>query len=227
MKTNGGQIPISVNRTPVLPAAPRLKTHWFRHGASRGAEQQASAAAFIVWRVARHTLDRTRHAGFSVEIGEPYFRFLREVLVFLVALADRIAHARLEPQQRVGFTTALVHHLARILQDSEDDLIGAAPPGQPGHGERFIDLVNELAAHYAEFGADPTAAAGGFHPDFAFLRYLGTRLEPALPPQDRRWIVDQVIDVQAPEAAAMLRQSLADLFDPPARARRPASVSGD
>lgn len=209
------------------PATPRLKTHWFRHAGSRGADQQASAAAFIVWRVARHTLDRTRHAGFGVEIGEPYFRFLREVLAFLVAVADRIAHARLEPVQRIGFTTALVHHLARILQDSEDDLIGPAPPGEPASGERFIDLVNELSAHYAEFGADPTAGAGGFHPDFAFLRYLGTRLEPALPPHDRRWIVDQVIDVQAPEAVAMLRRSLADLFDPPARARRAASVSGD
>lgn len=209
------------------PATPRLKTHWFRHGGSRGAGQQASAAAFIVWRVARHTLDRTRHAGFMVEIGEPYFRFLREVLAFLVAVADRIAHARLEPTRRTEFTTALVHHLARILQDSEDDLTGPAPPGQPGNGERFIDLVNELSVHYSEFGADPTAVAAGFHPDFAFLRYLGTRLEPAMPPQDRRWIVDQVIDVQAPEAVAMLRQSLADLFDPPARARRAASVSGD
>ena len=209
------------------PVTPRLKTHWFRHAGSRGAAQQASAAAFIVWRVARHTLDRTRHAGFGVEIGEPYFRFLREVLAFLVAVADRIAHARLEPAPRTEFTTALVHHLARILQDSEDDLIGPAPPGQPGNGERFIDLVNELSGHYAEFGADPTATAGGFHPDFAFLRYLGTRLEPALPAQDRRWIVDQVIDVQAPEAVAMLRQSLRDLFDPPARARRAAAVSGD
>lgn len=209
------------------PATPRLKTHWFRHAGSRGAGQQASAAAFIVWRVARHTLDRTRHAGFGVEIGEPYFRFLREVLAFLVAVADRIAHARLEPAQRTEFTTALVHHLARILQDSEDDLIGPAPPGTPGNGERFVDLVNELSAHYAEFGADPTARADGFHPDFAFLRYLGIRLEPALPPQDRRWIVDQVIDVQAPEAVAMLRQSLRDLFDPPMRARRAASVSGD
>ncbi len=213
-----------------LPPTPRLKTHWFRHGDQRGSSQQASAAAFIVWRIARHTLDRTRHAGFAVEIGPPYFAFLREVLAFLVAVSDRIAHARLQPQARSEFIVALVRHLARILLDSEDDLLGPAAPGEPSHADSFVELVNEVAAHYAEFGADRTVAAppAGFAPDFAFLRYLGTRLEPSLPPADRRWIVDQVIDVQAPEAVAMLQQSLRDLFDPPARrARRGAALSGD
>ncbi len=211
------------------PPTPRLKTHWFRHGASRGAAQQASAAAFIVWRVARHTLDRTRHAGFAVEVGPPYFQFLREVLAFLVAISDRIAFARLEPAAREEFTAALVHHLARILQDSEDDLIGPAAPGRPSHGDSFIDLVNELAGHYAEFGADPTVqcAPGGFAPGFAFLRYLGARLEPTLPPEDRRWILDQVMAVQAPEAVAMLQQSMRELFEPPARSSRRAALTGD
>lgn len=211
------------------PPVPRLKTSWFRHGDSRGAAQQASAAAFIVWRVARHMLDRTRHAGFGVEIGPPYFRFLREVLAFLVAVADRIAHARLDAAQRLEFTGAMVHHLARILQDSEDDLIGPPPADQPSHGDSFIDLVDELAGHYAEFGADPTVrdAPGEFTPGFAFLRYLGTRLEPVLPPEDRRWILDQAMAVQAPEALAMLQKSLRDLFEPPTRRRSREAVSGD
>ena len=201
----------------VAPPTPRLKTQWFRHGDSRGSAQQASAAAFVVWRIARHALDRTRHAGYGVEIGAPYFRFLREVLAFLVAVADRIAHARMEAQERIAFTSAMVHHLARILQDSEDDLLGPAPQGQPCHGDSFIDLVNELAGHYAEFGADPKLPdePGGFEPDFAFLRYLGHRLEATVPPEDRRWVQDQVISIEAPEAVAMLQRSLRDLFSPP------------
>lgn len=213
-----------------LPPTPRLKTHWFRHGGERAASQQASAAAFIVWRIARHTLDRTRHAGFAVEIGPPYFAFLREVLAFLVAVADRIAYARLSAEQRPEFVVALVRHLARILADSEDDLIGPAPGGEPSHGDSFIDLVNEVASHYAEFGGDATVAdpPAGFTPGFAFLRYLGTRLERTVPPEDHRWIVDQVIDVQAPEAVAMLQRSLGELFDPAARrARRSTALSGD
>lgn len=211
------------------PPAPRLKTQWFRHGESAGADRQASAAAFIVWRIARHALDRTRHAGFDVEIGAPYFGFLREMLAFLVAVADRIAHARMEAAQRAEFTSAMVHHLARILQESEDEWLGPAPAGEPSHAERFIDLVNELSAHYAEFGADPLAAGepGGFTPDFAFLRYLGHRLEATVPPHDRRWVQDQVIACEAPDTAAMLQKSLLELFAPPKRRARREAVSGD
>ena len=162
-------------------------------------------------------------------IGAPYFLFLREVLAFLVAVTDRIAHARFEPAQRVAFTGNLVHHLARILQESEDEWLGPAAEGQPSHGDSFIDLVNELATHYAEFGADPKVAPppGGFEPDFAFVRYLGHRLEATVPPEDRRWVLDQVMASAAPDAIAMLQGSLRDLFEPPARAPRRAAVSGD
>lgn len=208
------------------PATPRLKTQWFRHGESRGAGHQASAAAFIVWRIARHALDRTRHAGFDVSIGAPYFRFLREMLAFLAAIADRIAHARLQPEQRVEFTGAMVRHLARILQESEDEWLG---PAQPCHGDTFIDLANELFTHYAEFGADPGIAPepGSFAPDFSFIRYLGHRLEATVPPQDRRWVQDQIVSAEAPAAVAMLQKSLRDLFAPPARRARREGVSGD
>lgn len=211
------------------PPAPRLKSHWFRAGPARSAGQQASAMAFIVWRVARHALDRMRQAGFDVEVGPPYFAFLREVLVFLVALADRIAFVRPGGQQRVEFTSALVHHLARILQDNEDDLLGPAPSGAPTNGDSFIDLVNEVTAHYAEFGADAvlTNDDSGFHPDFAFLRYLGRRLEPSLPEKDKRWVLDQVMAIEAPEAVGMVQRTMKDLFDPTERRARRSGLSGD
>jgi hypothetical protein len=214
---------------PPAPATPRLKTQWFRHGDSRGAAHQASAAAFIVWRVARHALDRTRHAGFDVNLGTPYFRFLREMLAFLAAIADRIAHARMPPQERVAFTSGLVHHLARILQESEDEWLGPAAPGEPAHGDTFIALVNELFTHYAEFDADQQAGVepGDFAPDFGFVRYLGHRLEATVPARDRRWVQDQVVSAEAPSAVAMLRKSLRDLFSPPARRTRREAVSGE
>lgn len=216
-------------RVHTPPPTPRLKSQWFRAGPAKSAEQQASAMAFIVWRVARHTLDRMRRAGFDVEVGTPYFAFLREVLVFLVAVTDRIAHARLDPAQRIAFTAAMVHHLARILQDNEDDLLGPAAPGEASHADTFIDLVNEVTSHYAEFGADPSVPADdtGFNPDFGFLRYLGRRLEPTLPEKDRRWVLDQAMAVEAPEAIAMMQRSMRDLFEPVARRARRSGTTGD
>lgn len=207
----------------------RVKSHWFKPSAAKSPAEQASAMAFIVWRVAQQMLKRMRGADFEIDAGAPYFAFLREVFVFLVALADRIAAARLAPDDRVEFTVALVRHLARTLQDNEDELLGKPAPGAAPHGDRFIDLVNDVTQHYAEFGADPDATDddAGFTPGFAFVRYLGHRLEPTLPEKDRRWVVDQVMAVEAPDAIAIVQRAMCDLYDTSPRRARRASLTGD
>ena len=212
------------------PPAMRIKNRWFGSAEGKSAAEQASAMAFIVFRVARQMLERMRSAGFDIDPGPGYFAFLREVLCFLVALADRLACERLGADGRAEFTAALVRHLARNLAENEDGLLGPRPAGSPSHAETFIDLVNELSAHYAEFGADPQppADAIGFHPDFGFQRYLGVRLEPTLPDKDRRWVLDQVMVIEAPEAITVVQRSMRELLDPrQSPARRRSALSGD
>jgi len=207
----------------------RLKSHWFRPGAEKTPAEQASAMAFIVWRAAHQMLKRMRGADFDIDAGTPYFAFMREVLVFLIAVTDRIAAARLDRTVREEFTVALVRHVARTLQGNEDDLLGAPPAGVPSHADTFIDLVNEVTQHYAEFGADPRAPddGAGFHPDFAFVRYLGHRLEPTLPDKDRRWVIEQVMAAEAPEAVGIVQRSMRDLYDPAPRRARRSTLSGE
>jgi hypothetical protein len=203
----------------------RLKTHWFRPGAPKTPEQQAGAMGFTLWRVAQQTLKRMRGANFDIDAGEPYFAFMRESLVFLVAVADRLAHQRLDAAARTAFTTALVLHVAGTLQDNEHDLLGPPAAGQPDSRERFIDLFNEVSAHYGEFGGEP--GAGEFTPGFAFLRYLGRRLEPTLPEKDRRWVLDQMMAVEAPDAVALVQRTMRDLHSTAPRRMRHSSVSGE
>ena len=186
----------------VVPPRLRIKSHWFKAGEPKNAQQNASAMAFIVWRVAHNMLKRMRGSNFDVAAGAPYFAFLREVLVFLIAVVDRTAYGRMDAETRAAFVPSLVRHCADTLAGNETDLRGPSGDGV-SYQHRFIDLVNELSTHYAEFGADPTAPdeGAGFHPDFAFIRYLGSRLEPTLPEKDRRWVIEQVMAAEAPEAA--------------------------
>lgn len=217
-----------MTHAPAAPPAMRIKNRWFKPGAGQGPAEQASAMAFIVWRVAHQMLKRMRGAQFDIDAGVPYFAFMREVLVFLTAVTDRLAHERLDAEARAEFFVALVCHLARTLSENETDLMGPAPDGPPAYADRFVDLVNELSGHYAEFGADPTAPAeAGFTPDFAFLRYLGSRLEPTVPEKDRRWVLDQVMAIEAPEAVAVVQRSMHELHDPTPRRARRATMSGE
>jgi hypothetical protein len=209
----------------VSTAPIRLKTHWFRRDAPKTPQQQAGAMGFTLFRLAQQTLKHMRGASFDIDAGERYFAFLREWLVFLVAVADRLAHDRFDADTRAAFTTALVLHLADTLQDNEHDLLGAPAPGQPASRERFIDLYNELAGHYGEFGGEP--GADEFAPDFAFQRYLGHRLEPTLPDKDRHWVVGQVMSAEAPEAVALVQRTMRELHSMAPRRMRHSSIGAD
>ena len=206
----------------------RIKSHWFKAGAPKSAEQQASAMAFIVWRVALNMLKRMRGADFDIDAGVPYFAFMREVLVFLIAVVDRTAYAKMDGDARNTFTTAMVRRCADTLAGNETDLLG--PRGEAAsYQDSFIDLVNEVTPHYAEFDADPATAGtdAAFAPGFAFLRYLGSRLEPTLPAKDQRWVLDQVMAIEAPEAVDIVRKAMLDLMSTEARPSRRSSMSGE
>ena len=126
-------------------------------------------------------------------------------MVFIAVAADRIAHRELDAERRVEFTTALAKRLAEIVEDNRDMLLGAA---QPGECQRdFLDRFNRRGADYAEFGY------GADGPDFGFRRYFAACLREVLPEKDQLWVIDQAMDIEAPEAIKALERTAAGLFD--------------
>jgi hypothetical protein len=199
----------------------RIKSEWFRNGAAKTPQQTASVMAFITWRVAQNMLKQMRTADFDIEVGPTYFAFTREVLVFLTQVLDRMASARMGAEARAEFITALVRRVAEILQENEDTLLGAPVAGEPSHFDQFIDLFNELADHYAEFGC------AADEPDFGFVRYLGHRIEALMPAKDRRWVVDQIMAIEVPEAVKMIQRGMQGALSTeprPARRARTAAA---
>jgi len=197
----------------------RIKSQWFKAGADKTPEQTASAMAFIAWRVSQNMLKQMREANFDIDIGAQYFAFTREVLVFLTQVIDRMAYQRMDGAARAAFITALVKRVAEILEENEDRLLGQPEAGQPGSFEQFIDLFNELADHYADFGFD---AQG---PDFDFVRYLGYRIELLMPKKDQRWVLDQVMAAEVPDAVTYLQKALEGVLSTEPRPVRPSRAA--
>lgn len=197
----------------------RIKRHWFREDGERGPADCASAMAAAVWKASVHGIASVRKARFAVSVGLPFIGVLSEFLAFLIAAADRIAYRHDPGPWRQDFTTALVRRLAGIYQENLEHLAGADAGGE--HQRRFIDLVNERMAEYADFDY------GQDGPDFAFRRYFGSRVESMLPdPEDRRWALDQIMSIQAPEAVEVVERGMRGLLgiDPKPRRR---SAGGD
>lgn len=182
----------------------RTKSKWFTRGRARAPEQIATVIAVTIWKLAVNTINSMRTAKFDIETGPHYFDFLREYTVFLAHVADRIAYQEFDEQGRLEFTTKVATRLAEMSSENQVELLG----GDVAALRRaFVDLFNERGADYAEFGWDDKDG-----PDFAFVRYCGSRLLELLPPKDHSWVIDQVQAIEAPDAVKTLRAAFANVF---------------
>lgn len=173
----------------------------------------ASVVGAMGWKLAIDSLKRMREADYEIDIGPTYFEFVCEYMVFLATAADRIAHADLSAEDRIEFTTALVKRMAEIVEDNREMRIEALPPGQSRTW--FFDLFNRRGDDYAECGFDESG------PDFGFRRVFAAGMEEVLPEKDRLWAIDQVMEIESPEAIQALRKTLGGLFHPEtAKSRR-------
>jgi hypothetical protein len=174
----------------------------------------ASVIGMLGWKLSQDAIRSMRAAQFDIDIGRQYFDFVCEYLAFMLHAADRIAYRTLPAQKRTEFTTALALKLAEVVEDNRDMLIEEPEPGSCRR--HFIDLANQRGADYAEFSYD--AVQG---PDFGFRRFFGSRLLEIVPEKDHAWVIDQVMEIEAPEAIKALESTLAGLFAPPGEERRP------
>lgn len=192
----------------------RIRSRFHREGRERTLPELASVIAMLGWKLSQEAIRRMREAQFDIDLGRQYFDFVCEYLAFLLHAADRIAYRGLTPERRTEFTTALALRLADVVEDNRDMLVAESVPGHCR--SHFIALANQRGAEYADFGYDEKEG-----PDFGFRRFFGSRLFDIVPEKDHAWVIDQIMEVEAPEAVKALERTLSGLFAPADEARRP------
>lgn len=183
----------------------RIKTKFHTTG-QRSPATLASVVAVLAWKLGIESIKRMRKADYDIDIGRPYFDFVCEFLVFLALCADRVAYGELDDAERIEFTTTLAQNIARFVEENNIMLLGEAVPGEAQR--HFLDLFNRRGAEYAEFDYDERG------PSFGFKRFLAACLRDVLPEKDKLWVVDQAMDIEAPEALKTLDKTLQGLFHP-------------
>jgi hypothetical protein len=189
----------------------RVHSRWFRQDAARSPDEVAGAMAIISWRIALATIARMRKAGFALEAGPRYFDFLSEALAFAIQLAWREARGRMDAAASEAFAQALAIRVASVLADNQAELLGADAKG--AIESRFLARLNARFEEYAAFDY------GREGPAFAFLRCFANLAAGIVAEADRRWVHDQVIAIEGPEAAATVASALGALLGTPGARR--------
>ena len=142
----------------------RVKSNWFKGDRKKSPEEIAGALAFTIWRISDNTLKNVRKADFDIAIGDQYFAFLTEFLIFLVQVADRIVYTQLSEQDRFDFTSTLVNRVAEHLAENQGEWLGGSVRE---YKDSFVDHLNQRAGEYADFHYT------GVETSFSFILYLG------------------------------------------------------
>ncbi|GAB0148563.1 MULTISPECIES: hypothetical protein [Marichromatium] len=181
----------------------RIKSHWSDPDRARSLDEVAGALAFIAWRIALDRAINLHCERFVYRDDAQRLAVIEEYLVFLIQIADRLAHARLDEDRRRDLITGFARRVFDHVQDNATDLLG---PG--AHGAAFIERLNARSGEYAEYGFTDEG------PSYALLRHLGFEIQRLMGEgQENRWVIDQVMDQDGWEAYRRFDRAFADLFE--------------
>ena len=183
-------------------SAVRIRSRWNDKKKQRSLEEVAGALAFIEWRIAGKALLNLENEGFQTDTQRQRLGVLQELCAFLIHVTDRLVHGAMDEEQRQLFVVALALKIADTYHDNRVDIEGR---GQDFR-QPFIDFLNQRMADYAEFRFEDGA------PGYALKRFLGECVTDSMGPRDRKWISDQVMEIEVPAMLKTLNKGLKDLF---------------
>ncbi len=184
------------------PAVGLLKTRWRKKG-PRSLAERAGVIGANLWKLAVEFFKHLEKDGFRFGSDRLVTNVLTEFIAFLVQLLDRTVYGRLGEADRAALVAEVVRHLAVTMENNQTDLFG---PGE--HRKLFIDALNARFGEYAELEYRDG------EPSYACLRYFATRVSDAMAEGDNRWVVEQMMDVEAPEMVRLVKKLVEQTVEP-------------
>ena len=180
----------------------RLKSRWNKRGKTHTLEEIAGAVAFITWRIAGNCLLSLENGDFQTDTQEQRLAIMNEFLIFTIHIIDRMTIENFDENERIRFITELVQKTAKHMEDNKRDLIG---PGE--YRQEFNSLFNERVNEYAEFAYDEKDG-----PSFPMKRFFGDIVASFMGERNRKWVADQVIEIEVRDILMHLKRSVPNLF---------------
>jgi len=193
------------------PQIALVKTRWRKKGA-RTVDERAGVIGTNVWKIALEIFKHMEKEGFRFGSDRLTTEVIAEFIAFLVQLADRAVYGRLGEADRAALIGEVVRHLAATMENNQRDLFG---PGE--YRKPFIDLLNARFGEYAGFEYRDGA------PGYPCLSFFAGKVADAMASGDNKWVVEQMMDIEAPEMVRLVRKLVeqAAAAEPPAPPRAP------
>ena len=137
----------------------------------------------------------------TLDIGDRQVTaIVTECIAFLVQLTDRAVHGRSSDAERATLINAVATHLAKTMENNQLDLLGPGDYRTP-----FIQTLNDRFDDYAQFEYVDR------EPGYACVRYFGSKVSEAMASSDNKWVIEQMMEIEAPEMVRCIRKLVAEI----------------
>jgi hypothetical protein len=191
--------------------AVRLKTKWHRSKRSernrRGSsapkklEDLSSVIGINIWKLAKEAFLHMEKEGFRFREDQQAIGFISEFVIYQLHITDRMIYGLVSEEERIAFINATAKYLTQSVVDNQADLFGPGDYEQP-----FITLMNDRLANYSECGFKDD------QPGYDFTRYLARNIADIMSATDEKWVVEQVMDIEAPTVVEKITRVVTDVL---------------
>ncbi len=183
------------------PSIGLIKTRWRNKQAPRTLADRAGVIGANIWKIALEIYKHLEKDGFRFGSDRQVTAIITEFIAFLVQLTDRTVYGRLTDAERAILINAVAGHLATTMENNQLDLLG---PGN--YRAPFIQTLNERFEDYARFEYLDR------DPGYACLRYIGNKVSDAMASSDNKWVIEQIMEIEAPEMTRLITKLVDDLI---------------
>lgn len=176
----------------------RVKSTWYKTQV-KTIDEIAGALAFNAWRITKNHLEDLINESFVIEKTQ-VFDLISEYLCFLIQCIDRLVFDKLDAKQRQALIVKLAKQSADYFHENKQERIGSGE-----HWKDFIQIYNARSQDYAHYEFTNS------EPNYHFLRYFAEKIQKAMTHADSKWIVQQMVEIQAPKAFKTIAQSVDEL----------------
>lgn len=192
--------------------AVRLKTRWHRSKRSernregsrrpKSRENLTSVVAINIWKLAKEAFTRMEKEGYRFREDTQAIDVIAEFCIFMLHITDRMIYGKLAEEERAMLINGIAKNLADTIDANHQELLG---PGD--YLDAFIARLNERLSNYAECGFDEDQG-----PAYDFKRYLAQSVAEIMSATDDKWVLEQVMDIEAPELVERIRPVVRDVL---------------
>lgn len=189
----------------------RLKTKWHRSkrsernkaGSSRPKQLKdlSSVIAMNIWKLAKEAFTHMEKEGFRFRDDEQAIESINEFMFYQLHIVDRMIYTKVSEDERGPFINAVAANLIDTMVSNQQDLLG-----EEDYRSRMLETMNLRLGEYAECDFNDEG------PSYEFTRHLAHRVAEQLQLTDDKWVVEQVIDIEAPPIVEKIMRVAEDVL---------------